>query len=126
MPGNQFLHGAEVVQIDTGSQPVTTPSSAVIGLVGSAPFGPLNTPTLIGGSQSLGVTTFGPAGYGFTIPDALAAIFAQCGAQVVVVNVADPSDNTLQTNVAAAPQTLNSLGQIQLPNVACQRKIESS
>jgi len=118
MPGNQFLHGAEVLQIDTGSRPVTTPSSAVIGLVGSAPFGPLNTPTLISGSPSLASATFGPAGYGFSIPDALVAIFKQCGAQVVVVNVADPADNTLQTSVAAAPLTFNSLGQIQLPNIA--------
>ena len=118
MPGNQFLHGAEVLQIDTGSRPITTPSSAVIGLIGSAPFGPLNIPTLISGSLQLATQTFGPAGYGFTIPDALAAIFAQCGAQVVVVNVADPSDNTLQTNVAAAPQTFSSLGQIQLPHVS--------
>jgi len=118
MPGNQFLHGAEVLQIDTGSRPITTPSSAVIGLIGSAPFGPLNTPMLISGSLSLATQTFGRAGYGFTIPDALAAIFAQCGAQVVVVNVADPGDNTLQTSVAAAPLTFSSLGQIQLPHLA--------
>ena len=70
----QFLHGAEVLQIDTGSRPITTPSSAVIGLIGSAPFGPLNTPTLISGSQAVATTTFGPAGYGFTIPDAIAAM----------------------------------------------------
>jgi phage tail sheath protein FI len=118
MAGSQFLHGVEVLQIDTGSRPITTPSSAVIGLIGSAPFGPLNTPTLISGSQALATQTFGPAGYGFTIPDALEAIFAQCGAQVVVVNVADPSDNTLITNVAAASMTFNSLGRIQLPHIA--------
>jgi phage tail sheath protein FI len=118
MPGNQFLHGAEVLQIDTGSRPITTPSSAIIGLVGSAPFGPLNTPTLISGSQSLATQTFGAAGYGFTLPDALKAIFEQCGAQVVVVNVADPADNTLQTTVAAAAQTFSSTGKIQLPHIA--------
>ncbi|EJS1626279.1 phage tail sheath subtilisin-like domain-containing protein [Vibrio cholerae] len=34
----QFLHGAEVIEIDDGSRPIQTVKSAVIGLVGTAPL----------------------------------------------------------------------------------------
>jgi phage tail sheath protein FI len=36
MPEN-FLHGVEVVEIDSGSRPIATVSSAIIGLIGTAP-----------------------------------------------------------------------------------------
>ena len=84
-----FLHGVEVLEINTGTRPVRTVKSAVIGLVGSAPKGPVNAPTLVAGSLVEGVTKFG-AGIG-TIPDALDAIFGQAGAAVVVINVLDPA-----------------------------------
>ena len=100
-----FLHGVEVVEIHSGLRPIRTVKSAVIGLVGSAPKGPLNTPTLISGDRTKGVAVFGSeaAGVG-TIPDALAAIFKQTGAAVVVVNVLDTS--TDKTAVAAATYAL--------------------
>ena len=97
-----FLHGVEVLEIQDGVRPIRTTKSAVIGLVGSAPKGPVNTPTLIAGSPTKGVATFG-VGVG-TIPDALDAIFAQHGAAVVVVNVLDPA--TDKTAVAARQYTL--------------------
>ena len=85
-----FLHGVEVIEIQEGVvRPIRTVRSAVIGLVGSAPKGPINIPTLIAGSRTAGVAKFG-AGAG-TIPDALDAIFKQVGAVVVVVNVLDPT-----------------------------------
>ncbi|EKF9663989.1 phage tail sheath C-terminal domain-containing protein [Vibrio cholerae] len=34
----QFLHGAEIIEIDDGSRPIQTVKSAVIGLVGTAPL----------------------------------------------------------------------------------------
>lgn len=92
-----FLHGVEVVEIQDGLRPIRTVKSAVIGLVGTAPKGPLNTPTRILGSRTLSSTTFG-SGIG-TIPDALDAIFKQAGAAVVVVNVLDP--DTHKTEVTA-------------------------
>ncbi|MDH5179760.1 MAG: phage tail sheath subtilisin-like domain-containing protein [Gammaproteobacteria bacterium] len=92
----QFLHGIEVVEIDNGSRPIQTVRSSVIGLVGTAPKGPVNTPTLIAGSRTEAVNIFG-AGIG-TIPDALDAIFDQAGAMVVVINVLDPA--THKTAVA--------------------------
>jgi len=33
----QFLHGVEIVEIDTGQRPITTVRSSIIGLVGTAP-----------------------------------------------------------------------------------------
>jgi len=106
----QFLHGIEVVEIDDGIRSISTAASSVIGLVGTAPKGPINTPTLIAGSLKEAVTQFG-AGLG-TIPDALDAIFDQIGATVVVVNVLDPAVH--KTLVAAKSYTLNAQGLITL------------
>jgi phage tail sheath protein FI len=85
----QFLHGVEVVEIDTGARPIRTVKSAIIGLVGTAPMGPINRVTLIAGSRKEAARVFGDD-WAFTIPSALDAIFDQAGALVVVVNVFDP------------------------------------
>lgn len=37
MAGEQFLHGVEVVEIDSGPRPIATVASAIIGIVGTAP-----------------------------------------------------------------------------------------
>ena len=47
-----FLHGVEVLQIDTGVRPIQTVRSSVIGLIGTAPGAdatafPLNTPVMV-------------------------------------------------------------------------------
>jgi phage tail sheath protein FI len=84
---SDFLHGVEVITIDDGPRPVQTIRSAVIGLIGTAPLAdatafPLDTPVLVnsrGGYALLGLTG--------TLPDALAGIFDQFGAFVVVVRV---------------------------------------
>ena len=92
-----FLHGIEVVEIQDGVRPIRTVRTGIIGLVGTAPKGPRHTPTLLAGDRARAARLFG-AGYG-TIPDALAAIWAQTGAVVVVVNVLDPA-----THVAPVAQ----------------------
>ena len=56
---DQFLHGVEVIEINDGSRPIKTVKSSVIGLVGTAPQGPVNTPTLILGSRKKAVEIFG-------------------------------------------------------------------
>lgn len=84
----QYLHGVEIVEVDQGPRPVRTVRSAVIGLVGTALEGPVDTPTLVAG-RSEGAAAFGASGG--TIPDALEAIFDQTGALVVVVNCLDPA-----------------------------------
>lgn len=87
-----FLHGVEVLEIDSGSRVITTVKSSVIGIVGTAPNAdadafPINTPTLIAGSQ-LEAAKLDMLGTGEgTLPAALDAIFDQIGAVVIVVRV---------------------------------------
>ena len=82
-----FLHGVEVLQIDTGARPIQTVRSSVIGVIGTAPDAdasafPLNTPVLIARrSEMAGI---GEAG---TLPAALDLIYDQAGAVVVVIRV---------------------------------------
>ena len=92
---DQFLHGVEVIEINDGARPIKTVKSSVIGLVGTAPQGPVNTPTLILGSRAKAAEIFGEnndANKDYTIPKALDGIFDQAGAMVVVINIADPSN----------------------------------
>ncbi len=92
----QFLHGVEIIDIDDGARPIQTVKSSVIGLVGTAPKGPVNIPTLLLGSLSEAVEIFG-SDKSFTIPAALDLIFKQTGAMVVVINVADPANSAHKT-----------------------------
>lgn len=89
----QFLHGVEVVQIDTGARPIRTVRSSVIGLIGTAPDAdavafPLNTPVLIAGNRTE-AALLGNTG---TLPAAIDGIFDQAGAVVVVVRVEQGAD----------------------------------
>lgn len=82
-----FLHGVEVITVAGGPRPVQTIRSAIIGIVGTAPAAdndafPLDTPVLVKGrGESVGIGDTG------TLPDALAGIFEQFGAYVVVIRV---------------------------------------
>jgi phage tail sheath protein FI len=83
-----FLHGVEVLELDTGLRPIRTVRSAVIGLVGTAPGAdetvfPLNQPVLVPGSRAIA----GQLGSTGTLPGAMDGIFDQVGATVVVVRV---------------------------------------
>ena len=111
---DHFLHGVEVIEIDDGTRPIQTVKSSVIGLVGTAPKGAVNTPTLILGSRTEAVKLFGEPTAGFTIPDALDAIFDQAGAMVVVINVADPDNSSHQTQITATPYEFNETDSIDL------------
>lgn len=92
MPTN-FLHGVEVVELTQGVRPLRTVRSAVIGLIGTAPNAdasvfPLNEPVLISGSRA----TANKLGDGGTLKAAMQAIFAQIGATVVVIRIAEGAD----------------------------------
>jgi phage tail sheath protein FI len=84
-----FLHGVEVLQIDTGARPIQTVRSSVIGIVGTAPDAdaqafPLNTPVLVTRrSEMVGLGEDG------TLQPALDLIYDQAGAVVVVIRVAE-------------------------------------
>lgn len=106
----QFLHGVEV-ELNDGARPIQTVKSSVIGLVGTAPQGPVNTPTLILGSRAKAVEIFGAnddSNKDYTIPKALDGIFDQTGAMVVVINVADPSNPAHLTTGSLDPANITS------------------
>jgi hypothetical protein len=94
-----FLHGVEVLEIDTGPRPIQAIPTSVIGIVGTAPAAdatafPLNTPVLVAGSRleaaKLDTTADGTGGG--TLPAALDGIFDQIGAVVIVVRVDEGVD----------------------------------
>lgn len=88
-----YLHGVETVESRAGAQPVTVVRTSVIALVGIAPAGPSQQLTLV--SNPTGADQFGLPVPGFTIPQALSAIYAQgAGAPVLVVNVFNPATHT--------------------------------
>lgn len=89
-----YLHGVETIVLKKGPVPVQVVKSAVIGLVGIAPQGPLNEPTLV--QSDTDALQFGSPLPGFSIPQALKQIFAQGAGTVVVVNVFDAANHTTQ------------------------------
>jgi phage tail sheath protein FI len=90
-----FLHGVETITITKGNRTITAVPSAIIVLVGIAPKGPVNIPTLVAGSAD--VAQFGSRLPGFNIPEALDSIFAQGAGIIVVINT---FDGTVTTNTS--------------------------
>lgn len=83
-----FLHGVDIIEVDSGPRPIQTVRSSVIGLIGTAPDAdadkfPLNKPVLIAGrrSDAAGLGTSG------TLPGAIIDIFGQTGALIVLIRV---------------------------------------
>ena len=104
MPAN-FLHGVETIEIEKGARTIKTVKTAVIGLVGTAPiqdvgeeFRTVNEPTLIL-NEIDAVKYFGSKKDGYTIPQALEAIFDQGAGIVIVINVFDPAIHERITDV---------------------------
>ena len=97
-----FLHGVETIEIEKGPRPIRTVKSAVVGLIGTAPVGDLHTPTIVLSDRQ--AIQFGPQLTGFSIPQALDAIFDQGAGTVIVINVLDPA--THKTAVADETVTL--------------------
>ena len=97
-----FLHGSETVEVQTGARPITVVKAAVIGLVGTAPKGPINAPIMV--YSDLDAAQFGSQLPGFTIPQAIDAIFKQGAGSICVVNVFYPS--TMKTAVTSEAHTV--------------------
>lgn len=104
-----FLHGVEIVEVDTGTRPIRLARSSVIGIVGTAPGAdpdafPLDTPVLIAGSAGeaakLYVDEDEEANRG-TLPVHVAQILRQTGALIVVVRVAEEVDAAVAATVTA-------------------------
>lgn len=104
MPAS-FLHGVETIEISKGARTITTVKTAVVGIVGTAPidevedeYKTINTPTLIL-NEVEAVKYFGNHKPGFTIPQALKAVFDQGAGIAIVINVYDPDKHNSVSNV---------------------------
>lgn len=84
-----YLHGPETIEVENGARPVKTVKSAVIGLIGTAPMGDVNT--LVQCLSEKDAAAFGSQFTGFTIPQALDAIYDHGAGTVLVINVLDPA-----------------------------------
>ncbi len=91
-----FLHGVETIEIEKGARTIKTVKTAIIGLIGTAPiqnvddeYRTINEPVLIL-NEIDAVKYFGNHEDGYTIPQALNAIFDQGAGVVLVINVFDP------------------------------------
>lgn len=86
-----FLHGVETIEIMKGPRPIRQVKTAVVGLIGTAPTGAVNAPVIVLSERD--AVQFGDAAVaaGFTIPQALDAIFDQGAGTVIVINVCDPA-----------------------------------
>ena len=107
MPAS-FLHGVETIEIEKGARTIKTVKTAVVGLVGTAPIEDVDTdlrtvnePTLIL-NEIDAVKYFGSPKNGYTIPQALQAIFDQGAGVVIVVNVFDPDKHETVSDVTKA------------------------
>lgn len=94
-----YHHGVKVLEINEGTRPIRTVSTAVIGLIGTASdadaqFFPENTPVLITNIQS----AIGKAGKEGTLAKSLQAIADQTNAMTVVVRVPYHEDESAQTS----------------------------
>ncbi|MGD9871819.1 MAG: phage tail sheath subtilisin-like domain-containing protein [Thauera sp.] len=106
MPAN-FLHGVETIEILKGPRPIRQVKTAVVGLIGTAPAGAVNEPTIVLSERD--AAAFGDVAISrdFTIPAALDAIFDQGAGTVIVVNVLDPA--THKSAVTAEAVTLSTV-----------------
>ena len=101
MPVTQFLHGVEVIEIASATQPIQINKSSVLGLVGTAPNAdaaafPLNEPVLLSSAPQQA----GKLGLLGTLGPAIRDFYAEGGGAAVVVRVAAATDPAVQmTNI---------------------------
>lgn len=93
----QFLHGVQVLDIDDGARPISTVSTSVIGIIGTAPGAnadifPLNTPVMVAASRIKAASLVDGVADEGTLPSAMDGIFDQTGAAVIVVRVEEGED----------------------------------
>ena len=87
-----FLHGVETIEVNNGPRPVSLVKTAVIGIIGTAVAGAVNTPILVSSERDF--AQFGVDTASSTILDALTVIFKQKPTVCVVLNVLDPAIHT--------------------------------
>ena len=95
----EYHHGARVIEVNEGTRPIRTISTAVIGVVCTAPdadatYFPLNTPKLVTNVYE----AIGKAGVGGTLLPTLRAIADQAKPMVIVVRVEAGADAAATTS----------------------------
>lgn len=118
-----FHHGSETERVNGGSVPVSVVDSAIIGIVGTAPIGPVNTLTVCLTKKDF--AKFGTIlNKGYTLPDAFDILARYAAGKVYVVNVLDPVKHRTEITDEALTQDSNTLiattahkGLIELTNV---------
>lgn len=84
-----YLHGVETIQVESGTRQVKLVKTAVIGIIGTALKGAVNTPILVSGERDF--AQFGLNADNTTIVDSLNAIYEQKGTVCIVINVLNPA-----------------------------------
>jgi hypothetical protein len=101
MSTTTFLHGVEVDEVESATQPISFNPSGVVGLIGTAASAdeasfPLNEPVLLNSQPTLALKL----GADGTLLSAVQQIYAEGAGQVVVVRVADDDDpDNVMSNV---------------------------
>lgn len=94
-----FHHGTETIRVNGGSVPVYTVDGAIIGIIGTAPIGPVNE--LVAAMTKKDFAQFGGddiVGKGYTLPDSLEIISRYAAGQVYIINVLDPAKHKSLVN----------------------------
>jgi phage tail sheath protein FI len=109
MSSTTFLHGVEVQEVASATQPISINPSGVVGLIGTAASAdeasfPLNEPVLLNSQPTLALKL----GADGTLLSAVQQVYAEGAGQVVVVRVADdPEPDNVMNNIigSAAAKT---------------------
>lgn len=99
-----YHHGTETKNVDGGSNPIYTVDGAVIGIVGTAPIGPVNELTVCRTMKDF--SQFGDASKdesdGFTLPAAFEILSRYKAGTFYVINVYDPAKHTAGVSAVTA------------------------
>lgn len=94
-----YLHGSRVIEKEGSPAVISTVATGVVGLIGLAPAGAVNEMKMV--KSLTDAEQFGAEVSGYSIPQALAAIFGEGGAaSVIVINIA--ADSKYQQRPATA------------------------
>ena len=114
-----FLHGVETVEVERGPRPVRIVKTAVIGLVGTAPIHTVDAaertidkPVLVLSDRDAR-RAFGAAAPGYTIAQAIDAVFDHGAGTIIAINVFDPAVH--KTDAPAADRAISG-GNVALPH----------
>lgn len=87
-----FKHGVQAARVLGGIIPVAEIPTAIMGIVGTAPKGAVESMILV--KNTTDAAQFGSEVPGFTIPQALSDHFAEGGGAAIVINVFNPATHT--------------------------------